>query len=66
MLRGFWYPATLSERVAKRGLLAVQLLGEPLAIGRDPAGRALSAARSPRRAWQPVRKTQPSVGTESP
>jgi phenylpropionate dioxygenase-like ring-hydroxylating dioxygenase large terminal subunit len=42
MLRGFWYPATLSERVAKRGLIAVQLLGEPLAIGRDPAGRAFA------------------------
>jgi len=42
MLRGFWYPATLGARVKKRGLLAVHLLGEPLVIGRDPAGRAFA------------------------
>ncbi|MGB6432004.1 MAG: Rieske 2Fe-2S domain-containing protein, partial [Candidatus Acidiferrales bacterium] len=42
MLRGFWYPATLTARVPKRGLLAVHLLGEPLVIGRDPSGRAFA------------------------
>src|SRR6202142_1407580 len=42
MLRGFWYPATLGERVPKRGLMALHLIGEPLVIGRDPAGRAFA------------------------
>ncbi|HYB61211.1 MAG TPA: Rieske 2Fe-2S domain-containing protein [Methylomirabilota bacterium] len=42
MLRGFWYPATLSERVQPRKLLTMRLLEEPLAIGRDEDGRAFA------------------------
>jgi len=39
MLRGFWYPAAQSARVRGQKLLGAQLLGEPLAIGRDADGR---------------------------
>ncbi|HLI29905.1 MAG TPA: aromatic ring-hydroxylating dioxygenase subunit alpha [Terriglobia bacterium] len=39
VLRGFWYPALLSARVAKSGMRQAMLLGEPLAIGRDAQGK---------------------------
>ncbi len=42
MLRGFWYPSTLSERILRRGLITARLLDEPLAIGRDAEGRAFA------------------------
>ncbi|MDE3178722.1 MAG: aromatic ring-hydroxylating dioxygenase subunit alpha [Acidobacteriota bacterium] len=39
MLRGFWYPVTLSAQVRKGKLRRAMLLGLPLAIGRDATGR---------------------------
>jgi len=42
MLRGFWHPATLSERVQPRKLLTMRLLEEPLSIGRDEDGCAFA------------------------
>lgn len=39
MLRDFWYPAIRSSRVRRAELRKATLLGEPLAIGRDAAGR---------------------------
>ncbi|HTV54919.1 MAG TPA: Rieske 2Fe-2S domain-containing protein, partial [Terriglobia bacterium] len=37
-LRGFWYPAILSAKVASGKLRQTMLLGVPLVIGRDAAG----------------------------
>jgi phenylpropionate dioxygenase-like ring-hydroxylating dioxygenase large terminal subunit len=37
-LRGFWYPALLSAKVASGKLRQTMLLGAPLVVGRDAAG----------------------------
>jgi len=42
MLRGFWYPALLSARVAKSEMRQAMLLGEPLVIGRDAQGKSFA------------------------
>ena len=42
MLRGFWYPATESKSIRGQELFSAQLLGEPLALGRDTARRAFA------------------------
>ncbi|MGH9405781.1 MAG: Rieske 2Fe-2S domain-containing protein, partial [Terriglobia bacterium] len=42
MLRGFWYPALLSSKVRSGKMRKARLLGAPLAIGRDAAGRAFA------------------------
>jgi phenylpropionate dioxygenase-like ring-hydroxylating dioxygenase large terminal subunit len=42
LLRGFWYPAVQSSRIRGRQLSAAELLGIPLAVGRDAAGRAFA------------------------
>jgi phenylpropionate dioxygenase-like ring-hydroxylating dioxygenase large terminal subunit len=42
MLRGFWYPAALGERVRRGRLREATLLGIPLVVGRDADGRAFA------------------------
>lgn len=42
LLRGFWYPAAISARIRGRQLIAAELLGIPLVLGRDAAGRAFA------------------------
>src|SRR5271163_1541057 len=39
MLWGFWYPALRSEQVRRHKLVRAMLLGVPLALGRDAAGK---------------------------
>jgi len=42
ILRGNWYPAARSAAVRGNDLLAVELLGEALVVGRDAKGRAFA------------------------
>lgn len=42
MLHGFWYPATRSTRISGKKLVAAELLGIPLVVGRDAQGRAFA------------------------
>lgn len=42
MLRGFWYPAATSDQVRGHKLRPVTLLGMPLVLGRDAAGRTFA------------------------
>src|SRR4029077_8313191 len=42
MLFDFWYPATLSRALRGSKLLKAMLLGQPLVLGRDSAGRAFA------------------------
>lgn len=42
MLRGFWYPALLSADLSRGKIRNTVLLGVPLAVGRDAAGKAFA------------------------
>ena len=46
LLRGFWYPALRADRVHGRRLKTAMLLGVPLVLGRDAAGRAFAVRDS--------------------